>query len=162
MSMKSKIKSFFGANRQYVVVGASNNPSKFGFKILSWYVSHELPVIPVNPKEPEILGQTVVLSVTKVLEALSKKSDIDHHKLSSADGLSISFLTPPAITVSTLEELSQFPNYKELVKGLWFQPGSYDQQVLDKAEQIGLVERVVHEDECILVRGDEGLYSANL
>lgn len=160
--MKSKIKSFFASSRQYVVVGASNNTSKFGFKILSWYVSHELPVIPVNPREPEILGQTVVPSVTKILQCLSTKKDIDHHRLSSVDGLSISFLTPPTVTLKTLEEISEFPNYKGLVKGLWFQPGSYDQLVLDKAQEIGLIEQVVHEDECILVRGEEGLYSANL
>lgn len=162
MSMKSKIKTFFGASRQYVVVGASTNPSKFGFKILSWYVSHDLPVIPVNPKESEILGQTVVSSVTKILQSLSSKEKIDHHDLSAADGLSISFLTPPAISLSTLDEISQFPNYKSLIKGLWFQPGSYNQLVLDKAQEIGLQDRTVHEDECILVRGEEGLYSANL
>lgn len=162
MSMKSRIKTFFGASRQYAVVGASTNPSKFGFKILSWYVSHDLPVIPVNPKEAEILGQTVVSSVTKFLQLLADKQNIDHHEISKADGLSISFLTPPHISLSTLEEISLFPNYKELIKGLWLQPGSYDQTVLDKAEEIGLESKTVHEDECILVRGEEGLYSANL
>lgn len=162
MSMKTRIKAFFGKSRQYAVVGASQNPSKFGFKILSWYVSRSLPVIPVNPKEPEILGQTVVPSVKEILVALAKKQDIDHHKLSHADGLSISFLTPPSVTTSTLEEISSVPDYLDLVKGLWFQPGSYDQAVLDKADAIGLGDRAVHEDECILVRGDEGMYSANL
>lgn len=162
MSMKNKIKLFFDSGRQYAVVGASKNPSKFGFKILSWYVSRDLPVVPVNPKEPEILGQSVVSSVTKILQALASKQDIDHHKLSQANGLSISFLTPPAITLHTLEEIASFPDYKTLVKGLWFQPGSYDQLVLDKAQKIGLFDRTVHEDECILVRGDEGMHCANL
>lgn len=162
MSMKSKIKSFFDAGRQYAVVGASKNPSKFGFKILSWYVAHDLPVVPINPKEPEILGQSVVPSVTKLLQAISSKKDIAHHKLSHANGLSISFLTPPTITLATLEEIANFPDYKTLVKGLWFQPGSYDQPVLDKAQEIGLLDRAVHQDECILVRGEEGLYNANL
>lgn len=160
--MKSRIKTFFAANRQYVVVGASQNPSKFGFKILSWYVSHGLPVIPVNPKESEILGQAVVSSVTKILSAFSERKDIAHHKLSQADGLSFSFLTPPEITVATLDEIAAVSGHKDLVKGLWFQPGSYDQAVLDKAEEIGLENRTVHEDECILVRGEEGMYSANL
>lgn len=159
--MKARIRSFFASNRQYVVVGASKNPAKFGFKILSWYVSHDLPVVPVNPKEPEILGQKVVSSVTEVLLSVGK-SDIDHHKLSQADGVSISFLTPPTITVQTLDEIAAVPKYKDLVKGLWFQPGSFDQDVLDKASQIGLADRAVHEEECILVRGEEGLYNANL
>lgn len=162
MSMKSKIKTFFGAARQYAVVGASKNPTKFGFKILSWYVSHELAVVPVNPREPEILGQKVVPSVSEILRAISERKDVAHHKLSTVDGLSISFLTPPEITANTLDEISAVPNYKNLVKGLWFQPGSYDQKVLEKTESIGLLDLAIHQDECILVRGDEGLYAANL
>lgn len=162
MSMKTRIKSFFGKHRQYAVVGASKNPSKFGFKILSWYVSHDLPVIPVNPKEPEILGQTVVPSVKEILVALAAKKDLDHHKISQADGLSILFLTPPETTKNTLEQIALVPDYKTLVKAVWFQPGSYDESVLAKAEEVGLGDRAISEDECILVRGEQGMYSANL
>ncbi|KAK6459490.1 CoA-binding protein [Scheffersomyces xylosifermentans] len=162
MSMKTKIKSFFGASRQYAVAGASNNPSKFGFKILSWYVTHDLTVIPINPKEKEILGQPVISSVTEILQAIKDGKDLDIYKLSKVDGLSVSFLTPPHITTSTLKLIASVPGYEELIKGLWFQPGSYDQEVIDTAKEIGLYEKAVYEDECILVRGDEGLLSANL
>ncbi|RLV93394.1 hypothetical protein JA1_002559 [Spathaspora sp. JA1] len=162
MSMKLKIKSFFGSNRQYVVVGASNNPSKFGFKILNWYVTHKLSVIPINPKEQEILQQPVVNNVVKVIQAVEQHQDISTYKTSTVDGLSISFLTPPKITSATLLEISTIPEYQNVVKGLWFQPGSYDQEVLDIAQQIGLFDKVIHEDECILVRGEEGMLSANL
>ncbi|KAK6459892.1 CoA-binding protein [Scheffersomyces coipomensis] len=162
MSMKSKIKSFFGPQRQYAVAGASNNPSKFGFKITNWYVGHDIPVIPINPKEKEILGQPVISNVSNVLESINRGEDLDAYHLSKADGLSISFLTPPHITVTTLKEIATNPNYQTLIKGLWFQPGSYNAEVLETADNIGLGEKVVHEDECILVRGEEGLYSANL
>lgn len=162
MSMKPKIKSFFGASRQYVVTGASNNPSKFGFKILLWYVSHGLSVVPINPKESEILGQQVIKSVPEVMKALGTKKDLSQYKLSEKDGLSISFLTPPHITIQTLKDIAEVPDYKSLIKGLWFQPGSYDQEALDTAEALGLIDRVVHQEECILVRGEEGMYSANL
>lgn len=155
MSMKAKIRSFFSNSRQYAVAGASNNPSKFGFKILSWYISHDLPVTPVNPREKEILGNEVVSSIPKIIEDFSKSYP-------GKDGLSISFLTPPHITSSTLKEIAATLGYKDVIKGLWFQPGSYDQEVLEVSEKIGLFELVVFEDECILVRGDEGLYSANL
>ncbi|EMG49546.1 hypothetical protein SBY92_001337 [Candida maltosa Xu316] len=160
--MKSKIRAFFGANRQYAVAGASNNPSKFGYKILNWYVLHALPVIPINPKEQEILGQPVVSNVSKIIDAIEKHQDLDSYKTSKVDGLSISFLTPPAITAKTLEEISKVDGYDKVIKGLWFQPGSYDQEVLDLAQKIGEFEKVVHEDECILVRGEEGLVAANL
>lgn len=162
MSSKSRIRSFFGASRQYAVVGASRNPTKFGFKILSWYISHNLPVVPINPKEEVILGKTVVSNVTELLSKFSAKQKIDGHDFSQKDGLSISFLTPPAITTQTLEAISSFQDYKLVIKGIWLQPGSFDQQVLDKVEAIGLSEVTIEEDECILVRGEEGMYRANL
>lgn len=162
MSMKAKIKSFFGSNRQYAVAGASNNPSKFGYKILNWYVKHNLSAIPINPKEQEILGQPVVSNVTQIIKAIEEHKNLKDYKTSSVDGLSISFLTPPPITVATLKEISNIDGYKSVIKGLWFQPGSYDQEVLDLAEQLGDYDKVIEEDECILVRGEEGLLSANL
>ncbi|CUM64977.1 uncharacterized protein PRCAT00002595001 [Priceomyces carsonii] len=162
MSMKLKIKAFFSKSRQYVVSGASNNPSKFGFKILLWYITHDLPVIPVNPKSQEILGQTVVPKLSDIVEAAVKGQDINGYKLEGKDGLSVSFLTPPNVTSTTLKEIATVRGYKNIIKGLWFQPGSYDADVLEVAEAIGLFDKVVYEDECILVRGEEGLYSANL
>ncbi|KAI5951934.1 hypothetical protein KGF54_005009 [Candida jiufengensis] len=162
MTMKSKIKTFFGANRQYAVAGASNNPSKFGYKILNWYIKHNLSAIPINPKEKEILNQPVVSNVQTILKAIENHKDLDTYKTSKVDGLSISFLTPPAITVATLKEIGEIEGYKSIIKGLWFQPGSYDQEVLDLAEKLGEFDKVIEEDECILVRGEEGLISANL
>lgn len=162
MSMKTKIKAFFGPGRQYVVTGASNNPNKFGFKILLWYVSHGLPVIPVNPREKEILDQEVVPSVSELVGAVSRKESIGSHKLGAVDGLSISFLTPPHITVATLKEIAAVDGFQKAVKGLWFQPGSYDIEALAVADELGFLDRLVHQDECILVRGEEGMYSANL
>ncbi|KAK6200300.1 CoA-binding protein [Scheffersomyces amazonensis] len=162
MSTKAKIRSFFGPQRQYAVAGASNNPSKFGFKITNWYVGHDISVIPINPKEQEILGQTVIHNVSTILDHIEKGQDLSGYKLSNVDGLSISFLTPPSITATTLKEIASHDNYQKLIKGLWFQPGSYDATVLETADKIGLFEKVVQEDECILVRGEEGLYSSNL
>lgn len=162
MSMRPYIKAFFGRNRQYAVAGASSNPNKFGFKILLWYVTHDLPVIPINPKESEILGQPVISDIIEILSGLKNNQDVQGHKLSTKDGLSISFLTQPKITVDLLNQIGQFEGYSDVIKGLWFQPGSYDQEVLDVAESLGLFSKVVYEDECILRRGDEGLFNANL
>lgn len=162
MSMKTKIKAFFGPSRQYAVCGASNNPSKFGFKISLWYITHGLNVIPINPKEEEILGQPVVKSIVEVIENIDLKKDLSIYKLSGVDGLSISFLTPPHITTQTLQDIAQTPNSDKIVKALWLQPGSYDHEVLEAAKGLGLLDKVIHEDECILVRGEEGMASANL
>ncbi|CAI5757050.1 unnamed protein product [Candida verbasci] len=162
MSMKLKIKQFFGPNRQYAVAGASNNPSKFGYKILNWYLQHDLSAIPINPREHEILGQSVISNISEIIKAIDSKTNLNDYNISKVDGLSISFLTPPSITVQTLKEISQVENYQNVIKGLWFQPGSYDQEVLDEAEKIGEFGKVIYQDECILVRGEEGMISANL
>lgn len=150
MSMKPIIKHFFSPSRQYVVTGASNNPMKFGYKIFQWYLAHDLPVTPVNPKELEILGKQVLPNVKTILESTTPEG-----------GVSISFLTPPAVSVKTLREIEKNKNYKDLIQGLWFQPGSYDSEVLEVVEELGLLDRTVHEDECILIRGEEGLYAGN-
>lgn len=160
--MKARIRLFFSPTRQYVVAGASNNPNKFGFKILLWYFNHELNVVPVNPREDLIVGEPVVSSVKILIEAFTDGKDVGKYKLSLVDGLSISFLTPPKVTVKTLEDIANTTGYESAIKGLWFQPGSYDQEVLDVAEKIGLASVVIEEDECILVRGEEGLYSPRL
>lgn len=151
MSMKTRISAFFGPSRQYAVAGALNNPAKFGHKVLQWYVAHGLPVVPVNPTATEILGLPVAPSVAPVVEAAA-----------GGGGVSILFLTPPHVTVATLEEIAATPHYREAVRGLWFQPGLYDAAALETAERIGLGDRVVHEDECILVRGEQGMAAANL
>lgn len=162
MSMKPKIQSFFGRLRQYAVSGASNDASKFGYKITNWYIQHNLPVIPINPKSPEILGQVATTSVENILQGLKGGADIGENGLKDKNGVSISFLTPPHITNTTLMEIAGVDKYKELITGLWFQPGSYDKLVIDTAQKMGLFDKVVYQDECILVRGEEGLYSANL
>lgn len=116
----------------------------------------------MNPKTPEILGQQVVSSLLTVIKHVNQKADIGSHKLGDVDGLSVSFLTPPHITSATLKQIADIDGYKDVIKGLWFQPGSYDKDVLETAEKIGLGDKVIEEDECILVRGEEGLYSASL
>lgn len=162
MPITAQIKAFFGPTRQYAIVGASNNPSKYGYKILSWYLAHNLPIIPINPKEQEILGTKVVSNVTDVLKAIRSHQDILTHKSSKVDGLSISFLTPPQVTSSTLQEIAKIDGFKDVIKGLWFQPGSYNQEVLDIAQKVGIFEKVIHEGNCILVSGESAMKAVGL
>lgn len=160
--MKTHIKHFFAPTRYYAVVGASNNPAKFGYKILAWYVGHGLPVVPINPRESELLGQEVVPSAAQVVEGAAQKQRLGQHDLAAADGVSFLFLTPPHVTRDTLLAMAAVSGSSTAVKALWFQPGSYDQDVLDTVGLLGWTDRAVHEDECILVRGEEGMHSANL
>lgn len=159
--MTAKIGAFFGPKRQYAVAGASNNTHKFGYKIFDWYLARDLTAIPVNPREKEIIGQPVVHNIETILKGLKSKEDLEIYQLSAKDGLSISFLTPPEITLATLGEIASVEGYNDLIKGLWFQPGSYSESVILKATELGLLNKTVYQDECILVRGDEGLLSVS-
>ncbi|KAJ3399703.1 hypothetical protein HDV05_001571, partial [Chytridiales sp. JEL 0842] len=81
--------SFFSKATSYAVVGASADPSKFGNKVLKWYIQHNLPVVPVNPKSPEIESIPCITSLSA---------------LPSPSTTSVSVITPPAVTLSVLKE----------------------------------------------------------
>ena len=74
--------------------------------------------------------------MSRLSSTLLKTPDISNYKTSGVDGLSISFLTPPAVTVATLEEIGKIDGFDKVIKGLWFQPGSYDNEVLELAENL--------------------------
>ncbi|OGF32991.1 CoA-binding protein, partial [Candidatus Falkowbacteria bacterium RIFOXYA2_FULL_35_8] len=84
-------------------------------------------VYPVNPKADCIGG----LRVWHSLKELPEKPDI------------ISIVVPPAVSLQIVEQA------KELgFDNLWFQPGSFDEQVIKKAESLNLNIEI---EACILV-----------
>ncbi len=94
------------------VVGASNDPEKYGNIIVKNLAAKGYTVIPVNPREETIAG----------IEA--------HGSLASIQGPVhiVTFVTPPKVTRKVLEQVAQLhlPN-------VWLQDGSYDREVLDFA-----------------------------
>lgn len=149
----SLITKFFGAQRQYAVVGASNSQHKYGYIITKWYVDRGLNVVPVNPSAVLVLDRPTEKSITSVLHELPDTTN---------DGLSISFVTPPSVSILVIEEMSRISNVKTLVRGLWFQPGSYDSDVILAVQECGLSELMVPLGECILIKGDTGLADSKL
>ena len=85
------------------LVGASNDKSKFGYKIYKDLISKGYDVTPVNPKEILIEGVKSIQSV----ELMEQKPDI------------IDFVIPPAIALEEVKklEINGYDNF-------WFQPGS--------------------------------------
>lgn len=105
--MVSNLNTFFNKNFTYAIVGASNNPEKYGYKILKTLLDAGITAIPINPKETQILGQKVYSSIQEIPEEV----DV------------IDFVTPPHITLRTLEEL-------EDIHKVWFQPGSFNEECI--------------------------------
>ncbi|KAI5777757.1 CoA binding domain-containing protein [Geopyxis carbonaria] len=103
--MEPLIKTFF-TTPYFAVAGASTAPHKFGHKLLSWYLSHSLPVTPINPTTARILNTPCIASVR----------DLPHPR-----DTALSIVTPPAVTAKVLEEAAAAG-----VRRVWLQPGSWE------------------------------------
>lgn len=147
------IKSFFSPTRVYAVVGATPNEQKFGFKVFNWYLARDLPVIPIHPSATHVLH---VPTSQDIALALSRADE----EFPNNDGISISFITPPRVTEGVLSEL-EAKHLTDKVKGVWYQPGAYDDEVISVSEKLGLGP-IIQDGHCILVNGDANLVKSNL
>ena len=94
------------------VVGASNNPSKYGNIIVKNLLAHGYEVFPVNTREATIAG----IPAYRTLADVPKPVHI------------VDVVTPPAVTLGILED-AEAANL-DLV---WLQDGSFDAEVLEAA-----------------------------
>ena len=127
MTESDKIDAFL-ASGPHAVVGASQDRSKYGNKVLRAYMQDGREVYPVNPTAQEVEGL---------------KSYPDLASLPTAvHGISV--ITPPQVTESIVEQASSLG-----VKHIWLQPGSESQQAVDWAEQQGI--NVIYGGPCVLI-----------
>ncbi len=116
--------------KAFAVVGASNNPEKYGYKVVEALKKLSKNIYPVNPKETQILG----LAVFKELRDIKEKIDI------------VVFVLPPKIS---FEVLKTNPRKKW---HYWFQPGSFDDRVIEYCKEKGLN---FTNDKCIIVESEK-------
>jgi len=109
------------------VVGASNDPRKFGNIILNDLLVRGYDVVPVNPHEDRIAG----LRVYRSLADVPKPVDI------------VDVVTRPAVTLTILRDAQAAG-----IGLVWLQPGSFDAAVLAAAAAAPF--RTVH-DACVMV-----------
>jgi uncharacterized protein len=109
------------------VIGASNDPEKYGNIIVKNLAAKGYKILPVNPKEDEIAG----------LQAFKNPA-----LLPDPVGL-LNFVTPPKVTKAIVEQLDP-----KRFKALWFQDGSFDEQIIELAQE--KFELVAHHA-CIMV-----------
>lgn len=130
-------KQTFLAAPHFAVVGASKDETKFGTKVLKWYVEHDKEVTPVHPKESEIQGVAAV-------RALAELPDPTH--------TSVSVITGPKITRGLLEQAKALG-----IPSLWLQPGADDEGIVEYINENGLADRVIYGGPCVLAEGDSVL-----
>ncbi|KAI9437687.1 NAD-P-binding protein [Lactarius indigo] len=130
----TEIQKYFLSSSRYAVVGASKDQSKFGTKVLQWYLARNLTVTPVHPKESELEGVATVSSLAD---------------LPAPAETSVSIITNAKVTLDLLEQAKKLN-----IPALWLQPGAEDEDVKNFIRANGLEDKVLYGGPCILVEGD--------
>jgi len=152
--MEAAVKTFFSSPR-FAVVGASSDPAKFGHKVFAWYLTHGLPVTPINPRAAEV-----------VVKSKEYATVTGPGKLEAPTETSLSVITPPPVTLKVLQEAKEAG-----ISAVWLQPGTFNDEVLAyahkefKAAIAGTegdsLQSNGHDGWCVLVDGEDGLKLAN-
>ncbi|NOZ01974.1 MAG: CoA-binding protein [Deltaproteobacteria bacterium] len=116
-----------GAQTRIAVVGASNDPEKYGNIITKNLSGKGYTVLPVNPKEPEIAGIPAFGNLASVPGPIHI----------------VDFVTPPPVTLKVLQNTDP-----AIADAFWLQDGSFDDAVIEYAE--GRFPNLVHHA-CIMV-----------
>lgn len=111
----------------WVVAGANVNPSKFGNRIYHRLKNAGYQTYPMNPSYQEVDGEKCYPNP----QALPQIPDC------------VSMVVSPDIGKTLLQ-----PMYDQGIRLLWFQPGSYNQELLDEA--IAKNFEIIY-DYCVLV-----------
>ena len=124
--MQDLIKEFM-AQKKFAVIGATDNPEKYGHQILVNLKNRDYEVYPVNPRLETIEGMKCYPTLSDVPE----KVDV------------IDFVVPPAATESILKECLKL-GYKRI----WLQPGSESEAAIQFCRDNNM--QVVH-DVCVMM-----------
>ena len=124
--MQELIQEFL-AQKKFAVVGATDNPEKYGNRIIINLKKRGYEVYPVNPKLKEVEGLTCYASLSDI----PVKVDI------------VDFVVPPAVTEKTLEECVKLG-----LNRVWLQPGSESEAAITFCFENNM--KVVH-DICVML-----------
>ena len=112
----------------HAVVGASQDRTKYGNKVLRVYQQNGREVYPVNPSADEIEG----------LEAYPDLASLPV----AVHGISV--ITPPKITEAVVRQAAELG-----IQHIWMQPGAESDEAIELATQHGM--NVIAGGPCILV-----------
>lgn len=127
MTIDEKIEKFLSAP-SFAVVGASEDPHKYGHRCYKCYLQHGRKAYPVNPKAATVLGNTAYANLASLPEPVD----------------SISIITPPHVSEDVMKEAIECG-----VKNIWLQPGAESERGIEAAEKAGL--NVIYGGPCLLV-----------
>jgi uncharacterized protein len=109
------------AQKKFAVVGATDNPDKYGNQIVKNLIKRGYEVYPVNPKLKELEG----LPCYPRLAAIPTKVDV------------VDFVVPPGVTEAILKDCQRLGLCR-----IWLQPGSESETAIGYCHDNTL--KVVH------------------
>jgi uncharacterized protein len=126
---KSSLIEEFITQKTFAVIGASDNTSKYGYKIFKNLQNRGYKVYPINPRLKEIEGTRCYPRITDIPE-----------KVEVAD-----FVVPPSVTEEILKECERLE-----ISRVWLQPGSESKKAIDFCYQHNM--KVLY-DLCVIMDG---------
>lgn len=118
-----KIKEEMLKKKVWAVSGVTAKKDKFGYKIWKILKEHNYETYGVNPNYEEIEGDKIYYSIKE----LPIKIDV------------LDMVVPPRIAISTLDEAKEAG-----IEYIWFQPGTYNDEVLAKAKELDF--KILYDD----------------
>src|SRR3989344_328414 len=115
------------------VVGASNNPDKYGYTIVRHLLADGHTVYPVNPKEKIILGSPCYRKVGDI------ESNVDI----------VDIVVPPKITLKVLRHVRSLGRMN-----VWIQPGAESRDVISYLERHSDDFGIITYNQCIMTSLD--------
>lgn len=103
--------------KSWAIIGARPDKDTMGYKIPEIMRQNGYNVYSVNPKYESIDGEIFYSSILDIDE------EID----------CVDMIVNPKIAIDLLEDIKEAG-----VKYIWFQPGTYDDEVIEKAERLGI------------------------
>jgi uncharacterized protein len=119
-SNKDEIRAIIEDTKVVAIIGCSPKPEKDSHKVAKYLQDHGFRIIPVYPKEEEILGEKVY----KSLSDIPKDIEIDM----------VDIFRKPDVIASIVDEALQ----REDIKCIWTQLGLVNNEAAKKAENAGL------------------------
>jgi hypothetical protein len=127
--MEALIKTMLD-EKKWAVVGAHPKAEKYGYKIFKKLKNHGYDVLPVNPVYDEVDGEKTFKSLKGIPGGVT----------------CVNVVVNPERAMDVVKDALELG-----IKYIWFQPGAFDEKVIDYAEASGL-EVVFHA--CVLVERD--------
>jgi predicted CoA-binding protein len=111
----------FMSQKKFAVIGATDNPEKYGNQIVKNLKKRGYDVYPVNPKLKELEGLTCYPAIADI----PVKVDV------------VDFVVPPAVTEDVLKQCKEHG-----LDRIWLQPGSESEKAITFCQENNL--KVVH------------------